>query len=87
MLSLAAVAYPERPVYCIIGDCGLRMLLGELITVAAYKLNIKVIVIKNNTLVADQVGADGLSRQPGICLLSVSCGLRDDRARMRHRRG
>jgi pyruvate dehydrogenase (quinone)/pyruvate oxidase len=26
------------------------MLLGELITVAAYKLNIKIIVIKNNTL-------------------------------------
>jgi pyruvate dehydrogenase (quinone) len=28
----------------------LSMLLGELITVAAYKLNIKIIVIKNNTL-------------------------------------
>jgi len=36
--------------YCIIGDGGLSMLLGELITVAAYKLNIKIIVIKNNTL-------------------------------------
>jgi pyruvate dehydrogenase (quinone) len=46
----AAVAYPARPVYCIIGDGGLSMLLGELITVAAYKLNIKIIVIKNNTL-------------------------------------
>jgi len=46
----AAVAYPDRPVYCIIGDGGLSMLLGELITVAAYNLNIKIIVIKNNTL-------------------------------------
>ncbi len=46
----AAVAYPERPVYCIIGDGGLSMLLGELITIAAYKLNIKIVVIKNNTL-------------------------------------
>jgi pyruvate dehydrogenase (quinone) len=46
----AAVAFPDRPVYCIIGDGGLSMLLGELITVAAYKLNIKIIVIKNNTL-------------------------------------
>jgi pyruvate dehydrogenase (quinone) len=46
----AAVAFPERPVFCIIGDGGLSMLLGELITVAAYKLNIKIIVIKNNTL-------------------------------------
>jgi pyruvate dehydrogenase (quinone) len=46
----AAVAYPDRPVFCIIGDGGLSMLLGELITVAAYRLNIKIIVIKNNTL-------------------------------------
>jgi len=46
----AAVAYPDRPVYCIIGDGGLSMLLGELITVAAYKLNIKIVLIKNNTL-------------------------------------
>jgi pyruvate dehydrogenase (quinone) len=46
----AAVAFPDRPVFCIIGDGGLSMLLGELITVAAYKLNIKIVVIKNNTL-------------------------------------
>jgi pyruvate dehydrogenase (quinone)/pyruvate oxidase len=46
----AAVAYPDRPVFCIIGDGGLSMLLGELITVAAYKLDIKIVVIKNNTL-------------------------------------
>jgi pyruvate dehydrogenase (quinone) len=46
----AAVAYPDLPVYCIIGDGGLSMLLGELITIAAYKLNIKIVVIKNNTL-------------------------------------
>jgi pyruvate dehydrogenase (quinone) len=46
----AAVAWPDRPVWCIIGDGGLSMLMGELITVAAYNLNIKVVVIKNNTL-------------------------------------
>jgi pyruvate dehydrogenase (quinone) len=46
----AAVAYPDRPIYCIIGDGGLSMLLGELITVASYNLNIKIVVIKNNTL-------------------------------------
>lgn len=46
----AAIAYPDRPVYCIIGDGGLSMLMGELITVAAYNLNIKIVVIKNNTL-------------------------------------
>ncbi len=33
-----------------IGDGGLSMLMGELITIAAYKLNIKIIVIKNDTL-------------------------------------
>jgi pyruvate dehydrogenase (quinone)/pyruvate oxidase len=37
-------------VYCIIGDGGLSMLMGELITIAAYKLNIKIVVIKNDTL-------------------------------------
>lgn len=46
----AAVAYPDRPVFCIIGDGGLSMLLGELMTAAAYELNIKIVVIKNNTL-------------------------------------
>ena len=46
----AAVAYPDRPVYCITGDGGLSMLMGELITIAAYNLNIKIVVIKNNTL-------------------------------------
>jgi pyruvate dehydrogenase (quinone) len=46
----AAVAYPDRPIYCIIGDGGLSMLLGELITVASYNFNIKIVVIKNNTL-------------------------------------
>jgi pyruvate dehydrogenase (quinone) len=46
----AAVAYPDRPVYAIIGDGGVSMLMGELITLAAYKLNVKVIVIKNDTL-------------------------------------
>ena len=46
----AAVAYPDRPVCCIIGDGGCSMLMGELITIAAYNLNIKIVVIKNNTL-------------------------------------
>lgn len=46
----ASIAYPDRPVYCIIGDGGLSMLMGELITVAAYKLNVKIVVIRNDTL-------------------------------------
>jgi pyruvate dehydrogenase (quinone) len=46
----AAVAYPERQVVCVVGDGGLSMLLAELATLAKYKLNVKVIVIKNNVL-------------------------------------
>jgi pyruvate dehydrogenase (quinone) len=46
----AAVAYPNRQVVCIVGDGGLAMLMGEIATLVKYKLNVKVIVIKNNTL-------------------------------------
>jgi pyruvate dehydrogenase (quinone) len=46
----AAVAYPGRQVVCVVGDGGLTMLMGELATLAKYKLNVKVIVIKNNVL-------------------------------------
>jgi pyruvate dehydrogenase (quinone) len=46
----AAVAYPDRQVVCIVGDGGLTMLMGELATLVKYHLNVKVIVIKNNTL-------------------------------------
>lgn len=46
----AQIAYPERQVVCVIGDGGLTMLMGELITAVAYKLPIKIVVIKNNTL-------------------------------------
>ena len=46
----AAIAYPGRQVVCVVGDGGLSMLLAELATLAKYKLNVKVIVIKNNVL-------------------------------------
>jgi pyruvate dehydrogenase (quinone) len=46
----AAVAYPNRQVVCIVGDGGLSMLMGEIATLVKYKLPVKVIVIKNNTL-------------------------------------
>ena len=39
-----------RQVVCVVGDGGLTMLMGELATLAKYKLNVKVIVIKNNVL-------------------------------------
>jgi pyruvate dehydrogenase (quinone) len=46
----AAVAFPGRQVVCVVGDGGLSMLMAELVTLAKYKLNVKVIVIKNNAL-------------------------------------
>jgi len=46
----AAVAYPGRQVVCIVGDGGFTMLMGEVATLVKYKLNVKVIIIKNNAL-------------------------------------
>ncbi|HEY1795666.1 MAG TPA: thiamine pyrophosphate-dependent enzyme [Stellaceae bacterium] len=46
----AAVAYPERQVVAFVGDGGLTMLMGELATCVKHKLDIKIVVIKNNTL-------------------------------------
>ena len=46
----AQVAFPEKQVIAVIGDGGFTMLMGEIITAVAYKLPIKFVIIKNNTL-------------------------------------
>jgi len=46
----AAVAHPGRQVVAFIGDGGLSMLMGELATIARYKLPIKIVVIRNGML-------------------------------------
>lgn len=46
----AALAYPDRQVVAFAGDGGLATLLGELATIARYRLPIKIVLIKNNTL-------------------------------------
>jgi len=46
----AAVAHPHRQIVAFVGDGGLTMLLGELATCVKYDLDVKIIVIKNNTL-------------------------------------
>jgi pyruvate dehydrogenase (quinone) len=46
----AALAFPGRQVVAFTGDGGLTMLLGELATIVRYRLPIKVVVMKNNTL-------------------------------------
>ncbi|HEY3052208.1 MAG TPA: thiamine pyrophosphate-dependent enzyme [Thermoanaerobaculia bacterium] len=46
----AQIAYPDRQCVAFVGDGGFTMLMGEFATAVKYKLPIKVIVIKNNTL-------------------------------------
>ena len=46
----AQVAYPDRQVVAFVGDGGLSMLMAELATAVKYRLPIKVVVIKNNSL-------------------------------------
>jgi len=46
----AQVAYPNRQVVAVVGDGGFTMLMGEFITAIAYKLPVKIVVIKNDTL-------------------------------------
>jgi pyruvate dehydrogenase (quinone) len=45
----AAIAFPERQVVAFVGDGGLSMLLGDLATCAKYRLDIKIVVLKNNS--------------------------------------
>lgn len=46
----AALAFPDRQVVAIMGDGGLSMLMGELATIARYRLPIKLLVLNNGTL-------------------------------------
>jgi pyruvate dehydrogenase (quinone) len=46
----AQVAYPDRQVVALVGDGGLTMLMGELATAVKYRLPVKIVVFKNNTL-------------------------------------
>ncbi|HLI52582.1 MAG TPA: thiamine pyrophosphate-dependent enzyme [Thermomicrobiaceae bacterium] len=46
----AAVGYPGRQVVGLVGDGGFTMLMGELATLKKYDLNVKLVIIKNNSL-------------------------------------
>jgi len=46
----AQIAYPERQVVAFVGDGGFSMLMAELADCVKYRLPIKVIVVKNNSL-------------------------------------
>jgi pyruvate dehydrogenase (quinone) len=46
----AQIAYPERQCVAFVGDGGFSMLMAEFSTAVKYKLPIKIVIIKNNTL-------------------------------------
>ncbi len=48
--NAAAIAYPNRQVIAFVGDGGFTMLMCELATAVKYNLNVKIVIIKNNTL-------------------------------------
>ncbi|HWD19637.1 MAG TPA: thiamine pyrophosphate-dependent enzyme [Verrucomicrobiae bacterium] len=49
--SIAAqIAYPERQCVAFVGDGGFSMLMAEFATAVKYKLPIKIVIIKNNSL-------------------------------------
>jgi pyruvate dehydrogenase (quinone) len=48
--NAAQLAYPNRTSVAFIGDGGLSMLMCELATAAKYKLPVRIVVVKNNTL-------------------------------------
>ncbi|MFD4293966.1 pyruvate dehydrogenase [Rhodococcus sp. NPDC058532] len=77
----AQVACPGRQVISVSGDGGLSMLLGELITVAATRLPVKVVVFDNSTLgmVKLEMLVDGLPDfgvdVPGVDYAAVASAL------------
>jgi pyruvate dehydrogenase (quinone) len=81
----AAIAYPGRQVVAAVGDGGLTMLMGELATIAKYKLPIKILVFKNNVLGEikwEQLAMEGnpsfgVELQPiDFAAVARACGLR-----------
>ena len=48
--NAAQIAYPERQCIGFVGDGGFSMLMAEFVTAVKYKLPVKIVIIKNNTL-------------------------------------
>jgi pyruvate dehydrogenase (quinone)/pyruvate oxidase len=46
----AQIAYPGRQCVAFVGDGGFTMLMGEFATAVKYRLPVKIVVVKNNTL-------------------------------------
>jgi pyruvate dehydrogenase (quinone)/pyruvate oxidase len=81
----AATAHPQRQVVAVIGDGGLSMLMGDLVTLRKYRLAAKIVVIRNDLLGMiewEQLGKLG-NPQFGVELepidfvkVAEACGLR-----------
>jgi pyruvate dehydrogenase (quinone) len=46
----AQLAFPERQSVAVVGDGGFTQLMGELVTAVKYRLPVKIIILKNNSL-------------------------------------
>jgi pyruvate dehydrogenase (quinone) len=46
----AGLAFPDRPVFAVVGDGGLAMQLGDFATAVQHRLNLKVLVVRNGVL-------------------------------------
>lgn len=69
MAMAAQKEYPDRQVIALCGDGGLSMLLGDLITIAQYKLPVKIVVYNNGCLDFIQLemqaaGPDSVANRP-----------------------
>jgi thiamine pyrophosphate-dependent acetolactate synthase large subunit-like protein len=79
LLIGAVAAFPDRQVVCIVGDGGFTMLMGEVATLVKYRMPVKVIIIKNNTLgqikweQLVQGGTPGVWRRPAADRLRRPC--------------
>ena len=71
-----AVAYPDRQVVAFVGDGGFTMLMGEMATRGEIQAADQGRRHQEQHAGPDQVGADGVPRQPGICLRPAADRLR-----------
>jgi pyruvate dehydrogenase (quinone) len=80
----AQVAYPGRKVVSMSGDGGLAMMMGDLLTVAQYKLPIKVVVFNNHRLGMVQLEMEAASyphfgcdlKNPNFAAMAQAIGFR-----------
>ncbi|HEY0447916.1 pyruvate dehydrogenase [Actinophytocola sp.] len=83
----AQLAHPGRQVISMSGDGGLSMLMGDLLTLSAYDLPVKVVVFNNSTLgmVKLEMLVDGLpdygtdSPPTDFAAIAAACGIRSTR--------